>query len=62
MTVEVVDLRSDELRSSREAVLDHISLSEAELRERVVGEIATSEEQAALARLEEIAFLLGEDE
>ncbi len=60
MTVSVVDVTKEDLLRSRESLLQRLRLSPEELRERVANETATAEERVALERLDEIAFLLGE--
>lgn len=62
MTVTVIDLDPDELGRSRSELLKSLHLTEDELRNRVDSETATREERTALDRLEEIAFLLGEEQ
>ncbi|SEF29272.1 hypothetical protein SAMN05421837_104617 [Amycolatopsis pretoriensis] len=62
MTVEVIKVSTDQLRRDREQLLRDLRITEDDLRSRVTGELATSDERAALERLKEIAFLLGEDE
>lgn len=61
MTVKVIEVTKAELRRDRDALLATLRLDEQELRRRVDNEIATVGEREALERLEEIAFLLGED-
>ena len=60
MTVSVVDVTKEDLLRSRESLLQRLRVSPEELRERVANETATAEERVALERLDEIAFLLGE--
>ena len=60
MTVSVVDVTKEDLLRSRESLLQRLRLSPEELCERVANETATAEERVALERLDEIAFLLGE--
>lgn len=60
MTVSVVDVTKEDLLRSRESLLQRLRLSPEELRERVANETASAEERVALERLDEIAFLLGE--
>lgn len=61
MTVAVSRLTRDELVRNRADLLDELRVSEEDLRRRVDDETATAAERIALERLEEIAFLLGED-
>jgi hypothetical protein len=61
MTVTVIEVTKVELRQDRAALLSDLSMDEQELRRRVDNEIATASERDGLERLEEIAFLLGED-
>lgn len=60
MTVSVIGVTRDELIESRELLLRELNLTHEELRRRVKAETATSDERHALARLDEIEFLLGE--
>jgi hypothetical protein len=62
MTIAVVDLTRDDLIRRRRELLASLRMSQEELRNRAEREIATADERAALAGLEEIAFLLGEGE
>jgi hypothetical protein len=61
MTVGVIDVTPERLVNSRSELLESLHMSEEDLRNRVSNEIATAAEQSAVARLDEIAFLLGED-
>lgn len=61
MTVTVVNVDVDDLVRDRRGLLESLHLTESGLRERVDNETATRAERTALDRLEEIAFLLGED-
>ena len=60
MTVSVVDVTKEDLLRSRESLLQRLRLSPEELRERVANETATADERVMLERLDESAFLLGE--
>jgi hypothetical protein len=62
MTVEVIRVTPDELLDDRKRLLDELPYSVDDLRRRVRSEVATADERAALERLGEIAFLLGEDD
>ncbi|PRX44302.1 hypothetical protein B0I33_112180 [Prauserella shujinwangii] len=62
MTVTVINLTREELIESREKLLHDLRMTTEELRDRVTHETATTAERVALERLDEIAFLLGEQD
>jgi len=62
MTVAILRPTEADLVSERERLLDALSLGEAELRGRAADYLLTAEEARALRRLDEIDFLLGDDE
>jgi hypothetical protein len=62
MTVRVIELTKADLVERRRALLAKVGRSEHELRRRVLAETATADERAALVTLDEIAFLLDDDQ
>lgn len=62
MAITVIELSLEELVRRREEILEDLRMTEDELRDRAVHETATAEERSLLARLDEISFLLGEDD
>jgi hypothetical protein len=58
MEVELIPVTPAELEADRSRLLKQYS--DGELTRRVRAELATAEDRAALERLDEIAFLLGE--
>lgn len=62
MAITVIELSCDELIRRRDEILSDLRMSEDELRDRALRETATTEERSMLARLDEISFLLGEDD
>lgn len=62
MTVTVIALTKDELVERRKELLTTVRCTEAELRRRVLAETASGDERATLVTLDEIAFLLDDDQ
>lgn len=62
MTIAVVKLTKEQLIERRNNLLSELRISEAELRDRVEHEMATFDERAIFQTLDEIAFLLADDE
>jgi hypothetical protein len=62
MTVTVVALTKNELIERRDDLLAKVSGSADDLRSRVLAEAATADERAILVTLDEIAFLLDDDQ
>jgi hypothetical protein len=62
MQVDVVHETDDELRARRSRALARIEISEDELRRRVIDHEATYEEREVWSIVDEVNFLLGEDE
>jgi hypothetical protein len=62
MTIAVVQLTKAQLIERRNSLLGELRISETELRDRVEHEMATFDERAIFQTLDEIAFLLAEDE
>lgn len=61
MNIRLIKLSREELLDDREQLRRETGMSYADLRQRVVHEVATASERTAYERLMEIAFLLGED-
>jgi len=61
MTAELYEVTRDQLTERRCAVLARLDILEDEFRQRAVEHVLTPEERDALAELEEIDFLLGDD-
>jgi hypothetical protein len=62
MTVAILRPTEADLVSERERVLDTLSMGEADLRARADEYLLTAEEARVLRRIDEIDFLLGDDE
>lgn len=62
MPVTVIDLSKDQLIERRGELLSRVGCTADQLRGRVLSETATTEERAILATLDEIEFLLDEDQ
>ncbi len=62
MTVAVTEFTTPDLIARRAELLASIAFTHDELRERVECDAATEAEYSALESLDEIAFLLGEDD
>lgn len=62
MTVAVIELSTQDLLDRRADVLNDVKVSETELQRRVNAEAATTAEHVALEALDEIRFLLDDDQ
>lgn len=62
MPVTVTELTREDLIARRDRLLGQVHMSEEQLRERVRAESATADERAILSTLDEIAFLLDDDQ
>ena len=61
MTAELYEVTREQLVDCRRTALARLDIPERELRQRAVEHVLTPEERDALAELEEIDFLLGDD-